>query len=118
MGYAQKTNFAFIHQPGHFSPGFFDIWLGVWPVDLPQVDHIRLQAAKAVFAFLADPPAFQVAEYFAGLFIPAAAAFRGYDHFVAAVFYRPGDDFFSMPQAVTGGSIDPINTLVKGLVNR
>ena len=52
--YAAVANFAFLHQIGNGGPAFFNVFVGIGPVDLVEINDVNVQTAQAVFRFAAD----------------------------------------------------------------
>ncbi len=107
VGDADPADFAFLLKTGHFGPAFFDVGIGLGPMDLVEIDNVDVKAAQAVFAFLADGGGFEGGHDFA-LVVPGAFAFGEDVGFVGAAFESLAYDFFGVAETVDGGGIDPV----------
>ena len=52
--YAEVSNLALIEKPGHFLPGLFDVFVGVGPVHLVEVDDVDAESFQAGMTFVPD----------------------------------------------------------------
>src|SRR5690242_2083993 len=111
VGYADPADLALLLQPGHRLPGFLKARSIVRrrPVHLVEIDDIDLQAAQAVFAFLADRIAAVILADVA-LFIPAQDTFcENVRPRSAQVLQRLGNNLFRMADSINCGSVNPVH---------
>lgn len=52
--YADPAHLAFLFQLRQFAPTLFNVFLGLRPVNLVEVDYIHFEAAQTGFALLAN----------------------------------------------------------------
>ena len=115
--YANVTNLAFFLELGQRLPTFFNLGLGIGPVDLVEIDHIHPQPPQACFQLAAHRSGFQAVPDLA-LVIPHQAALGKDVRTVCASRDRFADDLFRVPQSVHGRSIDPVDARIERRVNR
>src|SRR5882757_9780466 len=55
------ADFAFALERGHGRPSLFDFVVGVWPMDLIQVDDVSPKSPQAGLTFAANRVGFEIA---------------------------------------------------------
>src|SRR6185312_8942195 len=99
------------------GPAFFDVFLGLRPVDLVEIDGVDVEAAKAVLAFFEDGGLFEALVDDA-VRPPAPLALGEDVRLLREAFEGAADDFFGMPETVYGGGVDPVDAFIESRVNR
>ena len=104
-----------MHQIRQRGQGLLDIGVLIRPVDLIQVDVVRLQPAQAVL-HLPDKPPPRVALH---VDVPAHRPVRlgGQHHIIPAAAQRLPDDLLRLPRRIHIRRIDEIDPAVQGGVN-
>ena len=105
--------FPFSIQPVHRIGGFLDLHQRVGPMDLVDVDDVRLQPAQRVLDLLEDPALAGVAVGFAVL--PGQADFGRDDGLIAAAVLgeRFADDFLRTAESIDRRRIDNIDAVIE-----
>ena len=113
VGDPDPADFSFALQVGHYSPAFFDVFVGLGPVNLVEVDGFDLETAETVFALSAD--LLEVVGDLAFV-VPDHGAFGEEVGFLRGGFDGFADDLFGVTEAVDGGGVDPVDAEVEGAV--
>ena len=114
VGDADPADFSFALEVGHGGPALFDVFVGLGPVDLVEVDGFDLQAAEAGFALAADL-FLGVGDFF--FVVPDHGGLGEDVGFVRGGLDGFGYDFFGVAEAVDGGGVDPVDAEVEGFVD-
>ncbi len=114
VGDADPADFAFALEVGHDGPALFDVFVGLGPVDLVEVDGLDLQAAEAGFALAADL-LLGVRDF--SLFVPDHGGLGEDVGLVRGGLEGSGDDFFGVAEAVDGGGVDPVDAEIECAVD-
>src|SRR5947208_10876471 len=96
------------------QPTLFDVFVGLGPVELVEVDGFELQAAEARFALAADL-FLGVGDLF--LIVPDHGGLGEDVRFVRGGLDGPGYDLFGVAEAVDGGGVDPVDAEVESFVD-
>ncbi len=106
--YTGVSDFAFFFEFGERFPSFLDVLVGVGPVDLVQVDDVRLEPPQAIFALPLDRV---FLEYVAGItvLVPDQRTLRKHVGFLSDAFQRLGHQLLGVAQPVDGGGVDPVD---------
>jgi hypothetical protein len=112
VGDADVANFALLLQLGHGAPALFDIFVGLRPVHLVEIDDIEFETAEAVFSFFQYGIAFETFHDFA-IGVPDAFALGEDVRLWGNAVECFGHHFLGMAEAVDGGGIDPVQAPIE-----
>src|SRR6185437_13772691 len=93
------------------APALLNILVWLRPMNLIEIDHIRLQPPQAGLKLAPQRIRLQAAADLT-LLIPEARTFRKDIRAVCAPLQRPGNDLFRMPQSIDGSRINPVDAQV------
>src|SRR5205807_8618876 len=110
---ADVPDLAFLLELRHGGPALLDLLVGHGPVDLVEVDGIKLQPPQAGLAFATDRFGREAVADLSS-FVPDHAALGEDVRTVAHAFEGAGDDLLRVAQSIDGGGIDPVDAVLQG----
>src|SRR5215472_970050 len=112
IGNTDVAHLAFPLQARHLGPAFFDVFVGLGPVNLVEVDGVDFQAPQTDFTLTADGCSFQRTAD-PSILVPDTLTLGEDVGARTAQVKRAGHHFLGMPQAVNGRGIDPVDAEIE-----